>query len=339
MTKDDSEAQRGGQPCSAERRGKRRAERSESEAALGLKTDYSEVQRAEKACAAERGYAHANERSEMSAGLKCKIALLIEYLGKNFCGSQAQKNSRTVQSVLEEALNVWLRPPKPVKVVLSGRTDSGVHAIGQVAHFDLPQGYLGHGTLDMQALCWGVNGILPTDLSLRAAAFVDPAFHARFSANERKYIYRILNQKQRSPFFKDTHYFIRQPLIIENMQQAINFLPGSHDFAAFKSSNSDRLTTVCSVSHAQLLHLGEGELEFSMTANHFLYNMIRIIVGTLVEIGLNKRDVQSLKIALEEGKRQLAGPTAPPWGLCLVSVKYPPPYANMFSLHSSICQH
>jgi len=259
-----------------------------------------------------------------------RIALLIEYLGKNFHGSQAQKNTRTVQSVLEEAVSIWLRLKEPARLVFSGRTDSGVHALGQVAHFDLPADYLRRQPLDMQALCWGLNGILPNDLSVRAAAPVDSAFHARFSAVERTYVYRILNHKQRSPLLKDTHYFIRQPLEMESMQESIACLPGSHDFAAFKSSNSDRMTTICAVSNAQLLHLGEGELELTIAANHFVYNMVRIIAGTVIEIGLTKKAAPSLELALRKRERQLAGPTAPAWGLCLVSVKYPPPYTDIF---------
>jgi len=260
-----------------------------------------------------------------------RIAALIEYLGKNFHGSQSQKNERTVQSVLEEALGIWLGLDRPAAIVFSGRTDSGVHALGQVAHFDLPTDYMKHQSLDMQALCWGLNGILPGDLSVRAAAPVDQAFHARFSAIERKYVYRILNHKQRSPLLKHSHYFIRQPLNMESMQESIACLPGTHDFAAFKSSNSDRMTTVCNVSNAQLLHLGEGEFKFSISANHFVYNMVRIIAGTMIEIGLNKKGVPSLELALRSRERQLAGPTAPAWGLCLDSVKYPPPYTDIFA--------
>ena len=262
----------------------------------------------------------------------CRTALLVEYFGKGFHGSQAQKkNIRTVQSVLEEALSTWLRLKKPIRVMFSGRTDSGVHALGQVGHFDLPADYSSQQSLDMQALCWGLNGILPADVSVRAAAPVDPAFHARYSAVERKYVYRILNHKQRSPLLRDTHFFIREPLALESMQEAIACLVGSHDFAAFKSSNADRLTTVCAVSKAQLLHLGEGELEFSIAANHFVYNMIRIIAGTVIEIGLNKKATPSLELALRKRERQLAGPTAPARGLCLVSVKYPPPYTDIFT--------
>ena len=264
-----------------------------------------------------------------------RIAFLLEYQGKNFCGSQAQKDLRTVQSVLEEAIAVYFRQTKnekPLRIALSGRTDSGVHASGQVGHFDLPDDLKGiEPGLDLQAVSWALNGILDSDISVRQLAIVPTDFHARFSAIERQYVYRILNRPQRSPILQNTHYFIRSSLDLAGMMEAIHCLVGRHDFAAFKSSNGDETSTICDVNYAKLLNLGEGELEFSIAANHFVYNMIRIIVGTLVDIGLKKRLPESLKLALISGKRDLAGPTAPASGLCLTSVKYPQQYANIFN--------
>ncbi len=263
-----------------------------------------------------------------------RIALLLEYLGKDFSGSQAQKDLRTVQSVLEHALPTVLRikkTKKPLRVILSGRTDAGVHATGQVAHFDIPDQIIDRNVFDAQVLAWGLNGILSADISVRKVAVVPDDFHARYSAIQRQYIYRILNSEQRSPLFQNTHYFLRTPMDVKAMQEATICLPGRHDFSAFKSTNSDKVSPICDVDYAKLLNLGEGELEFSIAANHFVYNMIRIIVGTLVEIGLKKRNPKSLKTALMSGERKLAGPTAPASGLCLVSVKYPPPYANIFA--------
>jgi tRNA pseudouridine38-40 synthase len=265
-----------------------------------------------------------------------RIALLLEYNGKNFCGSQSQKDLRTVQSVLEEALAIYFRlnkanTKKPLRAILSGRTDSGVHSSGQVAHFELPteqaEGFEG---TDLHAFAWSINGILPDDICVKQAATVGTDFHARFIAIERHYVYRFLNRAQRSPLLVDTHYFVRASLDVGAMKEAILCLPGSHDFTAFKSSSSDAGSSICEVKYAKLLNLGEGELEFSIAANHFVYNMIRIIVGTLVEIGLKKRPVDSIKTALIGAKRKLAGPTAPASGLSLVSVKYPEPYANIF---------
>lgn len=274
-----------------------------------------------------------------------RIALLLEYNGKNFRGSQSQKNGRTVQSVLEDALAVYFRVSKanvlnkPLRAILSGRTDAGVHASGQVAHFDIPDKLLDDvPVVSPTAFAWSVNGILPPDLSIKQAAIVPQDFHARFHAIERQYVYSIWNRPQRSPLRKDTHFFLRRPLDVEAMSEAIKCLPGKHDFSAFRSTNSDRISSICEVKYAKLLNLGEGELEFSIAANHFVYNMIRIIVGTLVEIGLKKRSVESLKTALIGAQRELAGPTAPAAGLNLVSVKYREPYANIFKF-ANFCSH
>lgn len=249
-----------------------------------------------------------------------RIALKIEYAGKRFCGSQYQVGVRTVQDELEKALATFLRR-ESVRVVFSGRTDAGVHARGQVVHFESAT-----DELDLWRLCWGLNGILPADLSVTAAQLVPDDFHARFSALRRTYCYRILNRAQRSALLADTHVFVPFELNLSDISELAQQLAGTHDFLGFKSSNSDTLTTLCDVQRAELLNLGEGRLEFWITANHFVYNMVRIIVGTLIEIGLGKRPKTDLGAALHERQRQKAGPTAPPWGLCLESVDYPENY-------------
>jgi tRNA pseudouridine38-40 synthase len=248
-----------------------------------------------------------------------RYALLVEYLGTHFHGSQFQLNDRTVQNELESALAKFLR--EPIRVVFSGRTDKGVHALGQVAHFDTSV-----GDLDLWRFNWGVNGILPRDLSVKMAAAVSPHFHARYDAISRRYVYRILNCPQRSAVFAQTHHFVPHKLNYLEMQRSCNYLVGAHDFASFKSANADSGSTKCIVTDAQLLNLGEGQLEFWIEANHFVYNMVRIIVGSLIEIGLGTRPADSLRRALQECDRNLAGATAPAQGLTLVSVKYPEPF-------------
>lgn len=248
-----------------------------------------------------------------------RLALLVEYRGGSFHGSQYQAGVRTVQSELERALSVYLR--RAQKVVFAGRTDSGVHARGQVVHFDTDE-FDG----DFARLLSGLNGILPRDVSIAAAQPVPDDFHARFSASEREYVYRILNRGQRSALFYETHYFAPIKLDIDEMMAATRYLAGVHDFSSFKSSNSDTNSTTCKVMRAELLNLGEGQLEFWIAANHFVYNMVRIIVGTLMEIGLGKKAPEGLLEALTGSDRDLAGPTAPPWGLTLHSVRYPEVY-------------
>ena len=257
-----------------------------------------------------------------------RIALLVEYSGQSLHGSQYQVGVRTVQSELERAISTYLRCE--TQVLFSGRTDSGVHAVGQVAHLDIAT-----ADLDIWRFCWALNGILARDISVRAAQVVPDDFHARFSATRREYVYRLLNRPQRSALLKDDHHFIPHPLDLNAMQQAASQLIGSHDFASFKSTNTDRTTTICQVSRAEFLNKGEGKLEFWITANHFVYNMVRIIVGTLIEIGLNKKPPESFVKALVESDRNLTGPTAPPWGLTLNSVEYPERYKLFEEAHSS----
>jgi tRNA pseudouridine38-40 synthase len=225
-----------------------------------------------------------------------------------------------VQGELEKALSTYARAP--MTALFAGRTDAGVHAKGQVVHCD----WSDEEPLDLWRFCWAMNGILQRDMSLVVAQMVPPEFHARFSATKRSYVYRVLNRPNRSALLRDDHHFIPQSLDLDAMRTAAAALPGEHDFTAFKSTNSDKVSSVCRVERSELLSLGEGVLEFHITANHFVYNMVRIIVGTLIEIGLGKKQSGSLSEALSTKERDLAGPTAPPWGLCLDSVEYPASY-------------
>jgi len=247
-----------------------------------------------------------------------RIALKLEYAGDRFHGSQFQGRVRTVQEELELAVGTFLRmPERKAKVSFSGRTDTGVHSRGQVAHFDSA------ADVDLWRFCWGVNGILKQDLSITAAQVVPDRFHARFTATERTYAYRILNRTQRSALLKDTYWFVPAQLDIESMQEAASMLVGTHDFTAFRSTSSEETSPICRVKSAQILNLGEGRLEFWISANHFVYNMVRIIVGTLIEIGLGKRPIEDVGLALSERQRRTTGPTAPALGLCLEAVEYP----------------
>jgi len=269
-------------------------------------------------------------KAHSSAPAKERIALSIEYAGKKFSGSQYQNNARTVQLELEKAVSTLVR--QSTKVILSGRTDSGVHAQGQIAHFDVE-----NCDSDLWRLVWALNGILPADVSVKAAQRVSCEFHARHSALERRYVYRILNRAQRSALLKDSHYFYPHRLDQKRMAKAAAYLLGDHDFASFRSSNSDRGTSRCRVSEAKILNLGEGRLEFWIAANHFVYNMVRIIVGTLIEIGNGERVPEDMSRALKGSDRNLAGPTAPAWGLTLASVKYPEAFHLFSDLNDKAC--
>jgi tRNA pseudouridine38-40 synthase len=253
-----------------------------------------------------------------------RIALLLEYSGKHFHGSQYQEGVRTVQAELERALAVLAR--KPVRAHLSGRTDAGVHARGQVVHVDVDDDWHFCAPLDEAGrldLIWRLNGILARDISLTKICCVESNFHARYRAIEREYCYRILNRPQRSALLKDTYTHVRAPLHLEAMQEAAAAILGTHDFTAFQSSGSADVSPICSVKRSQILNLREGELEFWIAADHFVYNMVRIICGTLIDVGLGKRNAEIVSLALNSGDRNMAGPTAPALGLTLDSVKYP----------------
>lgn len=259
--------------------------------------------------------------SEALSKEKNRIALLIEYTGKKFHGSQYQEGVLTVQQELERALTIlW---GEPVRAIFSGRTDTGVSARGQVVHVDLPAFRPPLSEPEIFDLLWRINGIVVKELSVVSMVNAPENFHARYSACEREYVYRILNRSQRSSLLKDTHYFVRQPLDLKAMSCATQALLGEHDFGSFKSSNSDTSASICRVRRAELLNLREGQLEFWIAADHFVYNMVRIIVGTLIDIGLGKRGVESVSEALAKQDRALTGPTAPPWGLTLNAVRYP----------------
>jgi tRNA pseudouridine38-40 synthase len=254
-----------------------------------------------------------------------RLAFKLEYDGAKFCGSQLQAGVRTVQEELEKALAVLAK--QPVRASFAGRTDSGVHANGQVAHCDWPvEDFIND---DIKKLCASINGILSRDVVVVAAQVVPDDFHARFSATGRNYAYKILNRNYRSPLLQHRSYHVPGvpvPLNLGDMLDAIPCLEGEHDFSAFKSSHSDLQNAVCQVRRAEILNLGEGVLEFRIEADRFVYNMVRVIAGTLVEIGLGKRPVSSLLRALESKDRREAGPTAPACGLCLTQVQYPEAY-------------
>lgn len=253
-----------------------------------------------------------------------RLAFLVEYSGKNLHGSQYQLGVRTVQAELESAFQTLAR--QPIRVHLSGRTDSGVHASGQVGHVDWPHSC---DQFDSWRMAWALNGILKSDISIAEIQVVEQTFHARYRAISREYVYRILNRPQRSVLLKDTHHLVSYPLDVKAMQDGASRFLGRHDFSSFRSTGTDESSPICNVTRSELLQFGDGRLEFWIAADHFVYNMVRIIAGTLTEIGLGKRTPDSVEDALAKSDRSLSGPTAPPWGLTLYSVSYPQEY-NLF---------
>ncbi|RME39023.1 MAG: tRNA pseudouridine(38-40) synthase TruA [Deltaproteobacteria bacterium] len=242
------------------------------------------------------------------------VCLTLEYDGTDFCGWQVQPGCRTVQEEVERALQVLLK--HPVRVHASGRTDAGVHALGQVVHFQTPM------RLPVKAYLKGLRGLLPDDVAVVAAREVPDTFHARFSAQGKHYRYRLRLSDVPHPLAARTCWVLPGPLDIGRMRRAARHFVGEHDFAAFCASGSDVKSTVRRIDRLDVASTGD-EIVIDIEGSGFLRNMVRIMVGTLVEIGRSEREEQTLPHLLSGQSRSQAGPTAPPQGLCLVHVSYP----------------
>lgn len=230
------------------------------------------------------------------------------YKGTAYHGSQVQPNGITVQSVLQDAFFTILRTP--VALTFAGRTDAGVHAEQMFAHFDLN---------DTPPTAERLNRLLPDDIAVRRIFPVADDMHARFSALSRTYEYRIATTK--SPFTRDIRTFVPSPLDYEAMNEAARLLLGTHDFASFCKVHTDVKTTVCTITEAYWRQDAEGAV-FTVTADRFLRNMVRSVVGTLFEIGRHKCSPDDLSAVIASLSRQAAGQSAPPQGLFLTAVQY-----------------
>jgi tRNA pseudouridine38-40 synthase len=240
------------------------------------------------------------------------IRLVIEYDGTDFAGWQIQARGRTVQGELTRVLDILLR--EPVCPIGAGRTDAGTHALGQVAHFhtrsDLPVGRIRQG----------LNGLLPADVAVRAADEVPPEFHARYSARSKRYRYRICAGK--AALDRGQVWALSHPLDLEAMREAARILPGVHDFGAFCRQDPVPASLRCHLLDCSW-EGRERELVFEIEADRFLRHMVRIIVGTMAEIGAGRRPPAAMADLLAGGDRTRAGRTAPARGLCLLRVVYP----------------
>ena len=241
------------------------------------------------------------------------IKLTLEYDGTHFFGFQIQKRHRTVQSELEDALKKLFQ--KKIKVIGSGRTDSGVHAEAQVVHFRTSS------RIPISKIQLGLNYFLPEDLAVSEITEVPASFHSQFSAKWKTYEYRVLNSKSRSPLERFRSFQIPHPLNLTRMKRAARLLLGRHDFRAFESSGSRRRSAVRTIRKFQIQRKGRIIL-FTVEANGFLYKMVRSMVGTLLEVGENKLSLTDFKKILTAKNRILVGSTAPPQGLTLKRVTY-----------------
>lgn len=243
-----------------------------------------------------------------------RILLTVEYDGTNYAGWQRQINGLAVQQVLEEALQKATR--EPIVVTGASRTDAGVHARGQAVHFDT------ESSIPPEKFPFVLNTMLPPDVRVHAGREVPQGFHARFMTCGKRYTYRIVNSRHASAIRRNTHVHVPLPLDLASMQEAAGQLLGTHDFAAFQASGGTAKTTVRTIHSAELLRVGD-ELILTVEGDAFLYNMVRIIAGTLIEIGLGRRTVNAFSEAYETLNRLSLGVTAPPHGLELTEVRYP----------------
>ncbi len=240
--------------------------------------------------------------------------LVIEYDGTDFSGWQIQPGRHTVQGVLEQALFTILKVP--VRLQGAGRTDAGVHALGQCASFEAET------ELSCTRIRKGLTAIAGPKISAVELEEAPPGFNARFDAIGKHYRYVIFNRPSPSPILRNTSFFVPQKLNIVAMQEAAALLVGTHDFAGFRSSDCERKTTVRHLSKVEV-NISDSIINIDVRGDAFLKNMVRIIAGTLVDVGLGRHSVSSVQEALDTGDRKLAGRTAPALGLTLMSVEYP----------------
>jgi len=244
-----------------------------------------------------------------------RYKLTIEYDGTGLVGWQRQTNGLSVQEIVETAVQRF--SGEAVRVHGAGRTDAGVHALAQVAHFDLTR------DADPEEICGAVNfHVRPHAVSVLAVELAPPSFNARISARSRHYQYRILNRRSPPALERNRVWHVRPPLDISAMQEGARHLIGTHDFSTFRDSLCQAKSPIKTLDALDVARLGE-EIIVEVQARSFLHHQVRNIVGTLKLVGLGKWSPLHVKRALEAKDRRAGGPTAPPQGLCLVAVIYP----------------
>lgn len=241
------------------------------------------------------------------------IKLTIEYDGTLYSGWQKQNNAKTIQETIEKALSKILKAE--VSITGSSRTDSGVHAKGMVANF------FTDSRIPAEKFREAINTKLPDDIAIIKSEEVDLDFHARYLSKGKTYCYTIINRYEKVALYKNYSHHVREKLDLELMNKCCKMFIGKHDFSAFKTVGSSVKTSVRTISD---LHIEKEDdfIKIYVTADGFLYNMVRIIVGTLIEVGQNKRSIETVKKAINSCNREDAGYCVPPNGLILEKVYY-----------------
>lgn len=241
------------------------------------------------------------------------IKLTIEYDGTNYSGWQKQSNALGIQEVIEKA--IFKLTGEKTEVIGSSRTDAGVHAKGFVANFYT------ESKIPDNKFMKAINSKLPCDVVIIDSEAAELKFHSRYDSKGKTYSYTILNRPQKSALMRNYSYHFYRKLNIESMKSGSAYLIGKHDFASFKNTGSSAKTTVRTINAIDIISK-EQYVIFYITADGFLYNMVRIIAGTLLDVGIGKITPYDVKVILESHDRQKAGKTAPACGLCLEKVFY-----------------
>ena len=242
------------------------------------------------------------------------IKLTIEYDGKDFNGWQKQPDKLNIQGSIEAAIEQITC--EKVELNASGRTDAGVHALGQIANFKT------NSDLPIEKLPIAINSKLKKSIRIIKAEEVDDRFHSRLSCKRKTYRYVINNSPVASAIYRNLETHIPQKLDIGKMKQAVKYFEGEHDFKAFKASGTSSKSSVRTIYKAEIGEMPNNRIYIELTGNGFLYNMVRIIAGTLVDVGLEKIKPEDVSDIINQGKRELAGKTLSPNGLYLLNVEY-----------------
>ncbi|PRY82430.1 tRNA pseudouridine(38-40) synthase TruA [Alkalibacterium olivapovliticus] len=241
---------------------------------------------------------------------------ILAYDGTDFAGFQVQKNARTVQGELEKVLSKIAKGEK-IRVHGSGRTDAGVHARGQVIHFDFPF------YIEPDGMQKALNGSTTKEITFTHVEQAADDFHSRYQAKGKMYKYTVDNNRFRDPFLRHFSCHHRYPMAMDPIQKALPYLTGKHDFTSFASTHGETAHNVRTIYHVRVEHdAASNKWTFTFVGNGFLYNMIRILMGTLLEVADGRRPASDIPLILEAKDREAAGKTSSPEGLCMEKVFY-----------------
>ena len=242
-----------------------------------------------------------------------RVKMVVAYDGTNYCGWQVQPNGITIEEVLNSSLSSLLG--EKIEVMGASRTDSGVHSLGNVAVFDTDT------RMPADKIAFALNQRLPEDIVVQGSCEVPSDWHPRYQESTKTYEYRILNRTFRMPTRRLDTYFYHYPLNVGQMSEAASYLVGTHDFASFCAANAQVKSTVRTI-YSCTAQKENDIITIRVTGNGFLYNMVRIIAGTLIEVGAGKRRPEEINAILAAENRDAAGPTAPAQGLTMMGIEY-----------------